>query len=293
MNSLIAAEVAARLASFKSASEKLHVTPSAVSHQIRILEDWLGFSLFNRSTRSVTLTEAGDRYLKHVSELLDGLEAATREEVERTGKRQILRVQTTDSLASRWLIGRLPDFLHQHPGIFVQIVTFEFTEGFRPSEVDVAVLYGRGDWPNCKSEMILKETIFPVCSPQFFSPQGADNKMEVFSHPLIHDVNLGTSWQEWWRYAEDEVGKDRRVDLTAGLRLNHSHLALQAAELGNGIALASRPLVLDSLQRRTLAAPFDSQLSTGFGYYVIQSLESEAQNRCRPFVEWLHLQGDC
>jgi LysR family glycine cleavage system transcriptional activator len=292
LNSLIAAEVAARLKSFKAASEELHVTPSAVSHQIRLLEGWLGFSLFNRSTRSVGLTEAGARYMRHASQLLDGLEAATREEVERSGQRQTMKVQTTDSFASRWLVARLPDFLSRNPDISIQIVTFEYTEGFRSSEADVAVLYGRGNWPNCKSEMILNETIFPVCSPEILPLHNAGGSGAIFSHPLIHDVNLGTSWQEWWRHAGSEVDQDAAMNLSAGPRFNHSHLALQAAECGNGIALASGPLVLDSLQKQTLIAPFNSRISTGFGYYVIQSLDARTQNRCGRFVEWLHLQGD-
>jgi len=290
LNSLIAAETAARLGSFKAASEELHVTASAVSHQIRSLERWLGFRLFNRSVRSVGLTEAGRRYLFEISALLDDLSRRTKMEIARSGKGQVLTVQTTDSFANRWLVGRLPGFLKGHRGTSVQIVTFEYTEGFRPSEADMAILYGRGEWPNCHARLLLEETIFPVSSPNLAALTRPWIE-GIGDHTLLHDDNIGTSWQEWRSFAGDDAVLPGDVDMGAGPHFNHSHLSLLAAERGSGVTLASWPLVIDALNEGTLIALSDKRLTTGFGYYILESTDSATRERCSAFIDWLCAQA--
>jgi LysR family transcriptional regulator, glycine cleavage system transcriptional activator len=291
LNSLIVAETAARLGSFRAASDELHVTASAVSHQIRSLESWLGFRLFNRSVRSVGLTEAGRRYLFEVSALLDDLSRRTKMEIARSGKGQVLTVQTTDSFANRWLVARLPDFIAQHRGTSVQIVTFEYTEGFRPSEADMAVLYGRGKWPNSRATLLLEETIFPVSSPNLTALKKNKSLIEgIADYTLLHDDNLGVSWQEWWSFAEGGAALDDSVDMAVGPHFNHSHLSLLAAELGSGVTLASWPLVIDALNEGSLVALSDKRLKTGFGYYILESTDAATRERCRTFVDWLSAQ---
>jgi LysR family glycine cleavage system transcriptional activator len=283
LSSLIAAEAVGRHASFTAASSELLVTPSAVSHQVRDLEAWLGFSLFERSTRAVVMTSAGRSYLTAVSQTLNALEVATTKAVDKQGNRRTFRLQTTDSFASRWLVDRLPDFVFRNPMWPVQISTWEYTEGFRSDEADVAVLYGRGDWPRSLSTLLLKETILPVCSPALIKK----NNGAVLLSPLLHDDNLGVTWPEWAAIAKVELTKYLKTDFNGGLHFNHSHLALQSAEKGSGIVLASRPLIQDALEKGKLVAPFEHQIATGFGYYVVQPRERRQRERCRPLVEWL------
>lgn len=287
LTALATAEAVARHPTFTAAADELHVTPSAISHQIKGLEEWLGFSLFRRDARSVRLTEEGADFLGKVAGILNGLESVTLEAMERAGKQKKLRIQTTDSFASRWLIERLPHFQHENPSMSVQIVTREFTEPYRPNEADVAVLYGRGDWPNCVSEMLLKETILPVCSPRLLL---GDPLKTLFSNKLLHDDNLGTTWEEWLDFARIGIDQGRRADSLYGLHFNHSHLALQAAEQGGGVLLASRPLVIDALREGRLAAPFNQELDTGHGYFLVQSPEPERQKRSILLASWLWAQ---
>jgi LysR family glycine cleavage system transcriptional activator len=289
LNALIAAEAAARLGGFKAASEELHVTASAISYQIRALETWLGFRLFNRTARSAGLTDAGRRYLFDISALFDDLSLRTKMEMARSGKGQVLTVQTTDSFANRWLVARLPDFLSTRADTGVQVVTFEYTEGFRPSEADLAILYGDGNWANATGRLLLPERIFPVVSPKLDLPDGNPCWADLLRKlPLLHDDNLGTSWQEWWDFiGTDLPPADLMKHLAAGQHFNHSHLTLRAAELGHGITLASSPLVIDALQEKSLIALDERCLETGLGYYVLESGDAATRRRAQPFVDWL------
>lgn len=287
LNSLIAAESASRLNSFKAASEELHVTPSAVSHQVRLLEDWLGFNLFDRSTRSIQLTESGGYYLKKISEFFDGIEALTEAELQRKGKIQILRLQTTDSFANRWLVSRLPRFQEMTADIDVRISTFEYTDGFKSSEVDVAILYGNGSWPMCDSTLLLKETIFPVCSPNICTGKQLENPRSILNYPLIQDYNLGATWKDWFSCSTKEVGLVDIETHKMGPIFNHSHLAIKSAELGNGFALASMPLVSDALKEGVLIAPFSSQIQSKSGYYFVKPYDKNNEKRSDVFFDWL------
>lgn len=288
---LIAAETVARLGSFAAASEELHVTPSAVSHQVRQLESWLGFVLFRRSTRSVALTLAGRQFLEDVSEGLNALEASTAIAMEQAGKMVIARLQTTDSFAARWLVDRLASFQARHPHMSVRVATWEYTEGFRPAQSDLAILYGRGDWSLQHVMPLIMETILPVCSPAV-AESLKSRHCKLAQVQLLHDDNLGASWHDWWASAQVASGEYEGVDLRAGLHFNHSHLALRAAEQDSGIVLASWPLVVDALHIGKLVAPFTHRLETGFGYYLVQSPDARIRQRCTPLAEWLQETAD-
>lgn len=283
LTGLVAADAVARLSSFSAAADELHLTPSAISHRVRVLEDWLGFSLFTRNTRSVTLTTAGRRYLNAVAKSLSELETMSIHAQTQEGQNQIIRLQTTDSFANRWLVDRLPTFLQNHPDISVQIITREYTEGFRTTEADVAILYGQGDWEGCITTPFMKETIFPVLSPTMSKSTITEDFFQTT--PLIHDDNLGTTWIDWWQAASIESGDYGEYESQAGLHYNHSHLALKAAERGDGIALASEPLVMNALDNGQLIKPFGFKLRTEYGYYLLQRYDN--QEFCIKFIDWL------
>lgn len=285
LKALIAAENVYQLGSFKKAGDSLHVTPSAISHQVRLLEEWLGFRLFNRDTRSLELTESGKRYLDKVSALFSQLEADTEVEMERVGKSHTIRLQTTDSFANRWLVEALDNFSKEMPNTHIKIVTFEYTEQFKPMEADMAILYGRGNWANGKSQLIFSESIFPVCSPKLLTKEVLGNPVALLSQALIQDSNLGVNWQQWCDFADVTIPSSNMLN---GPVFNHSHLAIKSAELGNGITLASEPLVSYALRNGTLIAPFDIKMPTDDGYYAIESLDSSIQKRCQRIFEWLY-----
>ncbi|MFM2484705.1 LysR substrate-binding domain-containing protein [Celerinatantimonas yamalensis] len=284
LTGLIAADAVARQTSFTAAADELNLTPSAVSHRIRALEDWLGFALFIRNTRTVTLTTLGHHYLQDIAKLLSGLETVTTHALAQIEKHQVIRLQTTDSFANRWLVERLPRFIDAHPYISVQIMTREYTEGFRTTNADIAILYGRGNWEGCIATKVLEETIFPVLSAKMAS-EWTHSEHLFQSYPLIHDDNLGTTWSDWWLAAEVEPGYSHAHQSKAGLHYNHSHLALKAAERGDGIALASQPLVSDALTKGDLVAPFAFKLHTGYSYYLLH--RHIPQMACRMFIDWI------
>ena len=290
LNAVVAFEAAARLKSFKAAGASLLVTPSAISHQVRGLEDWLGAKLFERGIRNIRLTEAGERYVSEVTRLLDELEAVTRVERERVKQTYILRLQTTDSFANRWLVARLQKFQQDHPEITPQIITYDFLEDFRASEVDIGVLFGRGNWRNGAARLLLEETIFPVCSPELLKDLRCDSGIALSRCALICDDNLGASWENWFGAAKQEVQPDTVAAVRFGPRFNHSHLALKAAELGDGMALASKPLVLDALAEGKLVTPFDTELPTGYGYYLVRPQNGDLPECCGSFIDWLFSQ---
>lgn len=279
---LAAAETVSRCESFTAAAAELNVTPSAISHQVKSLETWLGFKLFRRNSRSLRLTPQGGAYLSEVSGLLDRLEAITLSAMEDAGRTTMLRVQTTDSFAGRWLVRRLPRFQATHPSVSVRIVTREFSEGFKPDDADMAILYGRGDWDNFFCSLLLKEEITAVCSPQRLERAGSGILREG---QFIHDDNLGVTWADWLAFAGlAGAGMSYRAP---GLHFGHSHLALQAAERGDGIALASWPLVMDAVADGRLVMPFAARMATGSGYYIVQPASAERRKRCRILCDWL------
>lgn len=166
LNSLRAFESAARLLSFTKAAEELAVTQSAVSHQVKALEDWAGIPLFRRDGRQVALTEAAAKFLPAISHALDQVALASRRLKAVDPGQGWLTVAMMPSFAGKWLVPRLADFRAQHPQIDVWIATFEAQAGALSPDVDLAIRYGKGDWPGLTSIKVLTEELFPVCAPK-------------------------------------------------------------------------------------------------------------------------------
>ncbi|MDD9821849.1 MAG: LysR substrate-binding domain-containing protein [Gammaproteobacteria bacterium] len=293
LNAAVAFEAAARLGSFKEAGAELCVTPSAMSHQVRVLEDYLGVKLFERSARSVELTDFGVRYRLELGALLDRLEQSSTGEFDRDRRETKTRitVQTTDSFATRWLIPRLSEFEALHADVTVKVVTRDFRDGLRASEVDLGLLFiadkESDAAANNDARLLFAEEIFPVCSPGLIQGLDAIGVADLSRFTLIHDDNVGVSWRDWIATAAGAQTDTANINTKDGPRYNHAHLALKAAELGNGFTLASNVLAGDALTKGQLTAPFAKKISTGRGYYLVQSQTPQTRTRCRPFSEWV------
>ena len=281
LNAVVAFESAARRLSFKNAGAELCVTASAISHQVRALEQWLGVKLFERSTRTITLTDFGMRYQQKVNEVLNELEKISNNETRTTKNKKIVTIQTTDSFAARCLIPRLPKFESQHPDITIKIITRDFRASLRESESDLGILFLTAQQKTDDATLLSSEEIFPVCNPKILP---ADGDINLSQFPLIHDDNIGITWRDW---LEESASQSAELDTAAGARYNHSHLALQAAELGAGFTLASNTLAADALKRGDLTAPFAAKITTGCGYYLLQSNNPTTQTQCKIFANWL------
>jgi len=281
-------EAAARHLSFTRAANELHVTQSAVSYQIRTLEEWLGIALFRRNNREIQLTEDGLAYLPAVRAALNKLRAATERIVHRDYE-DLLCISTTESFAINWLISRLPSFFLQHPKLDVRITSQnpvdEFgneSEEFTPPWIDVVLRYGRGNWLGLRATRLFDEEVFPVCSPSLLGgAHPLTDPDNLRHHALLHD-EMQMQWRTWLLAA----GMDD-FDATHGPRFSHSHMVITAAVEGMGVALGRSALVAKELAAGRLVTPFSQSVPAEFGYYLLMRESAMDQPKVHVFQDWL------
>jgi LysR family glycine cleavage system transcriptional activator len=283
LNGLRAFEAAARHLSFTRAAEELHVTQTAISHQIRRLEEQLGKRLFVRSSRALRLTREAEDYLPAIRTAFDDLRRAT-VRLQRPDRDGLLTVSTTASLAAKWLVSRVASFQDAHPGIEVRITTSPHLVDFQREEVDVAVRYGRGTWPGCRTQWLMAEDIFPVCSPALLEGAKPLRKPEdLVHHSLLHTTVGREDWQLWLTAA----GLPVSLALRRGMSFDQSFMALQAAMDGLGVALSSKSLVDADIAAGRLVRPFDLVLPADAGYYIVAPEETADTAKVALFRDWL------
>lgn len=304
LNALRAFEAAARHLSFKKAAQDLHVTPGAVSHQVKLLEEFLGVELFRRLTRALELTPAALAMLPKVREGLDALQAA----VERGRAREEispLTVVAPPNFAARWLVPRLKSFTALHPNIELHIAgrqSMVDTRGDNAVAVHgddqhgaapvAMVRFGTGQYPGTHVDEVFSAEYVPVCSPKLVKGEHALRKpQDLRFHTLLHDDTVTEegarpSWTDWLR----AVGvKD--IDGTRGPHFSDAALAVDAAIEGMGVTLAIKSLLATEIEQRRLVVPFDISASTGYAYYLVTP-EGAAENRAlASFRKWLLAQA--
>ncbi|MEM7043799.1 MAG: transcriptional regulator GcvA [Pseudomonadota bacterium] len=281
LNALRAFEAAARHLSFSRAADELNVTKAAVSHQVKALEEELGLPLFRRLNRALLLTDAGQTLHPAITEALSLMRAAVDRlhERDRTGE---LTVTTLDSFAAIWLVPRLNRFRKAHPEVDVRIATSDDSIDFAQSDVDLAVRYGTGNWPGTQAERLMTEELFPVCAPSLLEEgPPLEKPADLAHHTLLHDYGL-ESWRRWLM-ALGEHG----VEVERGPRYHHSNLVLQAAEQGDGVALARSVLATDALAQGRLVKPFDIALPARYAYYVVCPPDHLKRPKVKAFRDWL------
>ena len=281
LNALRAFEAAARHLSFTQAAEELNVTQAAVSHQIRSLEDWLGFPLFRRLSRALILTEAGQLLYPEVREALDILATAVNR-VQRQDEEGVLTVTTMDSFAQSWLVPRLGRFRQSHADIDVRLVMNDRMVDLAREGMDVAIRYGRGSWPGLTVTLLRTEELFPVCAPELLAEGPPLVTPDDLSHyTLLHD-EMPVDWRDWLA----AVGCDT-VNAERGPGYSHSNLVLLAARAGEGVALGRSVMVADDLAAGRLVRPFDFALPAPQAYYLACVQGAEDRPKVRAFREWL------
>ncbi|WP_169570128.1 transcriptional regulator GcvA [Sneathiella limimaris] len=282
LNNLRVFEAAARHLSFSKAAEELFVTPAAVSHQIKSLEEWLGIPLFRRLNRAVMLTDEGQSYLVGVREGLEALKIAT-EKLMAQGNSGSLTVSTLPSFAARWLLPRLSRFQAKHPEISVKVEATDILTDFNRQSVDLVLRYGSGNYPGLHSELLLQEdSLFPVCSPELVSgPHPLKTPADLAHHTLLHD-DLRVDW-ETWLSAAGVSG----VDPKRGVSYNDSSMVLSAAMAGQGVALGRSTLAAEDLKAGRLVKPFDIELKGDSCYYIVCPLEAVGRPQIVAFRNWL------
>lgn len=282
---LLTFEAAARHLSFTRAAEERFVTQSAVSRQIRALEDELGVQLFRRAHRSVTLTEEGGLLEAACTETFERL----RETVARLRgprRRRVLTLSTTPGMASLWLIPRLSRFVRRQPEVDLRLdVSFERRDLVQDA-IDVAIRLGRVDAP--EGEKLFDEEILPVCSPSLLGPYAPplQQPTDLAGHTLLRlsDVRRGPlqDWEPWLR----AMGL-AELEPAASLSFSNYDEVIAAAMLGQGVALGRRPLVDSLLEDGRLVAPFDAAVASPLAYFVLVDPASAVRPQTQALLRWL------
>lgn len=284
LNGLQVFEAAARHLSFTRAAAELNVTQTAVSHQIRRLEEQLGLRLFVRRNRALALTAEAQDYLPSVRAAFEDLRRAT-DRLLRQKRDDVLTVSTTISLAAKWLVPRLADFQDAHPGIEVRITTSMRLVDFRREEIDVAIRYGRGRWPGLRADWLMAEDIFPVCSPALVATgKPLQKPADLAEHTLLHVDSIRDEWPLWLT----AVGLPVSFPVRRGLTFDERLMALQAAMDGLGVALGRTRIVEADIAAGRLVAPFDTlTVSPDAGYYLVGPADAAEAAKVKLFRKWL------
>ncbi|WP_435103591.1 transcriptional regulator GcvA [Arhodomonas sp. AD133] len=290
LNGLRAFEAAARYLSFTKAAEELHVTPAAVSQQIKTLEAYVGTPLFRRLTRALRLTEAGQAALPALQEGLDKLAEADRI-LRGHHDDRVLTVSVAPSFGAKWLVPRLEGFRRAYPDYDVRIDATDRRADFYEDNVDVALRYGRGHYPGLAVECLLAEAAIPVCSPVLLDgdhPLRAPRDLR--HHTLLHvqwqtESDAAPSWRMWLRAA----GVEDVLDADRGPRFSLESMAVQSAIDGHGVALVSGALVADDLAAGRLVRPFPKadDEATAFRYYVVYPAAYLQRPKVAAFRDWV------
>lgn len=288
LNALRALEAAARLGSLTAAARELHVTPSAVRHQIRALEEELGWPLLRKAGAGVAPTEAALDGLPHLRRAFDALSEANRR-LREPCLPDTIAVAAASSLVSSWLIPRLDDFRGRHPGVTVRIDNQWGLTDFARDGVDLAIRYGRGGYTGFFEKRLFEETYFPVCAPQLLNgdPPLRDPG-DLRRHTLLHVTVIGhrVEWPTWsdWLAAASAV---EAVDPDSGVHFNISLFAQQAAMAGQGVALDSTVLAHDALASGLLIKPFALEVPSPYSYYIVCPSENRERPIVAAFIAWL------
>jgi LysR family transcriptional regulator, glycine cleavage system transcriptional activator len=282
LKALLAFEAASRQGSFSSGAKELRVTPSAISHHVQQLEDFLGVQLFQRHAGRAMLTNAGRTYARELAYAFGVISGAT-SLVAPQSQRGHLVVASSPSFAAKWLQPRLPEFLHSHPGVKIRLSTLTDRSEAETARFDLAIAYGVPPETGKRVEPLLVERLRPLCSPALAANVGLCTPRDLVRTTLIHSVNALT-WAEYFRL----VGQPD-LQWNDELWLDRSIMAIDAAVSGLGVVLESEILAADELRDGRLIAPFSDQAFsvTATSYFLIMSKNYTGNKQVVAFETWL------
>ena len=283
LNGLRAFEAAARHLSFTRAASELNVTQTAISHQIKRLEEELGLRLFVRQNRALELTREARDYLPGIRAAFNDLRLAT-ERLLQKGDDNVLTISTLASFAAKWLLPRLSAFQAAHPEIDVRMTTSTSLVDFQRDDVDAAIRYGRGQWPGVRSMWLMADEVFPVCSPELLNGKHPLRQPE----DLRHHVLLNTSsYEDDWRQWLTAAGLPPDISEQRGVTFDLVFMTVQAAIDGAGVAMGRTTYVRDDIAKGRLVVPFDIALPVDAGFYLVSPEGGIDRPKLRAFRQWL------
>lgn len=286
---LVAFEAAARLLSFTLAANELSLSQAAVSQRIRNLEEYLGTALFVRRHKSVHLSPAGREFQHTVASTLRQLASATAELRAPQGRTR-LTVAADQSIASMWLMSRLPGFQQLYPEISIRLIASDDEQDCLDSDIQLAIIHGNGVWQNHGSEKLFDEEVFPVCSPAFLTNKHSHTEVLLdCPEDLVDQVLLELEDNRWdwmnWRGWLSASGIDVPTSHRS-FRINSYPLVIDAAKNGQGIALGWRYLVDDDLRSGALIKLLNHSVHTDFGYYFVWPASKPLSPAAHNFRQW-------
>ena len=275
-------EAAARLQSFALAAQELHLTASAISHQVARLEAMLDIRLFERSAHGVRLSPAGEHYLLHVGAALSAIATATDDL--RQGIRNSLYVHSAPSLASLWLMPRLHRFAQAYPDISLNLSAAHTPSDFALGQADIDIRYGIPQWGDLVVEPLFEEAILPLASPAFIKAHKLKRVEQLLEVPLIQSNVSIVQWSDWF----GRFTKLRAPDRFA-LRFDRAQMSLDAATQGLGVALESAMNAGGHLAEGKLKAPFGMEQAVRVkAHFAVYPERHAKRPAVEAFLSWLH-----
>ncbi|OMH29070.1 LysR substrate-binding domain-containing protein [Motiliproteus sp. MSK22-1] len=283
LNSLNTFAAAAEFSSFQIAADHLHVTASAVSHQIRNLEKLLGYQLFDRLDKRVQLTSRGEQLYSDIGNPFQELHHAIYRALQKQ-QNNSLRISAAPSFATRWLLPRLDGFYARHPEIDLSLVATSELVDFRVDHIDAAIRLGNGQWPQTVAKLLFEMDLVAVCRPSLLKANGGEFDLEQLTEQsLVHNSSMGGLWQSWFI----EAGYTKKCKLK-GVSVQNAAQSLEAIQTGDRICLIDRPFITDALNSGDLALAYSQGYSCNRGYYLTYPEDSETKTAFKVFSQWLY-----
>ena len=284
VKSLLGFEAAARNLSFTDAAKELNVSQTAISHQIKSLEQQLGLNLFYRSGKTIRLTDAGEKLLPVASQSFNKLEAMI-SQIKKESNNTILSVSVTPSFATHWLVPKLGRFWRDHPDVELNLHHSLELVNFVTDGIDIAVRGGRGKWPGLISEFLFSLDLSPVCHPALLTGKNPLNyPSDLRYHTLLHEDN----YQDWTLWLKAAGVKD--VDPRSGNIMNDINSLSTAVENCRGVALGRLSLIQKDLQSGKIVLPFDINIKASFSYYLVYPEDKLNNPNVRKFKNFIQQQ---
>jgi LysR family transcriptional regulator, glycine cleavage system transcriptional activator len=282
LRALTAFEAAARLGSFRAASTELGITRSAVSHQVKLLEDRMGLTLFRRDARRAELTTVGQAYFPTIKDAFDQIEAHTKA-VKPSSVDNELTIQVYVTVALKWLIPRLHDFERRFPDVKVRLSTSYFDWDFDERNVDVGLVLARNKFPEHYYAPLFQSMLVPVCSPKLLQGENAlKTPADLSKHKLIDVYTAEEDWQIWLDGAGVKNSKTQNR-----LAVDSYILAQEAAIEGRGVAMTIGPFASEEIKLGRLVQPFPLRVPHKHQWYFACKAEHRKKNKIKRFEDWL------
>lgn len=283
LDTLPAFEIAAETESFAATARRLNLTDSAISHQIKRLEDSLEIALFERHGRAIRLSPEGRLFLSTVQPLLSAVKDSV-QVLHRAGSSGTITITCSSMFGSKWLSRHLRDFIDKHPNVGCNLRLVDNERVAEEEDTDVGILFGRAPWSDRAAMLLGEVNLAPVCSPKLFSDRGGMPRkpLDLIDYPIIHQDD-GREWRQWLEAANIP----RMGDFKKHIYCNDTGFAIDLAYHGGGITLASEELAGSYIKDGTLIRPFSTTSKADGGWYVISGSKRLAEPRVQLFLRWI------